>query len=667
MNDNKIIAGFLLEIAKNSTTELIEDSKIDPEIIDAAKKMGMILPSPDFAVFLTKWADIGKKNLNNVRLPRKAVEDGIQTLVGKNLNFEHLGAYNVCGFCLSVKIKKDEIESINVFYRSLYPDKFEELKEKIKTKEAAVSFEIYNQIDGKSVIKELEDGTKEITKIHCHGTGLLMCNPPACPTAKIFKLVAKKELKEAEQITNKIFNQDLIYAQLAIEESKCVNCGKCNCEKGGNKVELEKIFANVTKEEEITFDLAMAFYYASDEEQKKLTEDAAKWTRKFINGLPDSAFAAIEPAYPEKVEDKNARHLPHHNGEGDLGKDKSNANLDLPHYKNALARVNQIKPISDSISAEDLQKKASAHLERHKDALEKATEIVQVNIDNKDTKTTVEIVNEKKKVRTLEEYTSIYDTKFSEEGTVTETKSSWKSKYTNFFMDGTDEVNETSGEGENKYKNQQVKSSAETKVEGTPTETKPVEGAETKVEGNKTEETKGEKAQEMVTIVPKVVVKVTRIYSDIYIDTYVDGTASGTSEGKSKIKRITEYADGTKDEVEEESEYKKKFDFAEIEEKVNAAKTEKDAEITTLKSEQEKVITAKDLEIKNLTETKDKEISNLKQELGKKDQEIARLNPISEPEKDKTLEVGNTIVNGEDETTKQAKKINEIIAEKHKK
>ena len=92
MDNKKLIAQILLEIAKNSTTEIIEDSKIDQEIVDAAKKMGMVIPSPDLAIFKTKWADIGKSNLNGVRLPRKAVEDSIQTLVGKNLNFEHKGA-----------------------------------------------------------------------------------------------------------------------------------------------------------------------------------------------------------------------------------------------------------------------------------------------------------------------------------------------------------------------------------------------------------------------------------------------------------------------------------------------------------------------------------------------------------------------------------------------
>ncbi len=42
----------------------------------------------------------------------------------------------------------------------------------------------------------------------------------------------------------------------------------------------------------------------------------------------------------------------------------------MSHLRNAFARVNQIKPITDSISASELRDKAESHLENHRDALE---------------------------------------------------------------------------------------------------------------------------------------------------------------------------------------------------------------------------------------------------------------------------------------------------------
>jgi hypothetical protein len=82
-------------------------------------------------------------------------------------------------------------------------------------------------------------------------------------------------------------------------------------------------------------------------------QQEAEWTAAYINDLPDSSFAAIEPAYPEKTQDKRCRHLPY--------KDKDGT-VDLPHLRNALARMNQIEPVTDSISAADLRAKAQTVL-----------------------------------------------------------------------------------------------------------------------------------------------------------------------------------------------------------------------------------------------------------------------------------------------------------------
>lgn len=83
---------------------------------------------------------------------------------------------------------------------------------------------------------------------------------------------------------------------------------------------------------------------------------AVRWTRKSINDLPNGAFAVIEPDYSSgKTDNKNARHLPYKGSDG---------KIDLPHLRNALARMNQIDPITDSISAEELRAKAKTKLTR---------------------------------------------------------------------------------------------------------------------------------------------------------------------------------------------------------------------------------------------------------------------------------------------------------------
>ncbi len=86
-------------------------------------------------------------------------------------------------------------------------------------------------------------------------------------------------------------------------------------------------------------------------------EVAARFDSSEINDLPNSAFAVIEPAYEQgDTEDKRARHLPHHNADG---------TLDDAHLRAAAARAEQITPVTDSITTDDLRAAAVRHLKTH--------------------------------------------------------------------------------------------------------------------------------------------------------------------------------------------------------------------------------------------------------------------------------------------------------------
>jgi len=93
----------------------------------------------------------------------------------------------------------------------------------------------------------------------------------------------------------------------------------------------------------------------SDQEEVELEEETeyliaeARWTRAYINDLPDGAFAVVEPCADER---KDARHLPYKDAAG---------KIDLPHLRNALARMDQIKSVCDG-SDSPLRRKARATL-----------------------------------------------------------------------------------------------------------------------------------------------------------------------------------------------------------------------------------------------------------------------------------------------------------------
>jgi len=74
---------------------------------------------------------------------------------------------------------------------------------------------------------------------------------------------------------------------------------------------------------------------------------ADKWSQRYIESLPDSAFAAIEIT----KDGKKIRHLPHHNHVGEI---------DIYHLKSALGRIHQVKWVDPANFT-----KAKDHLEQH--------------------------------------------------------------------------------------------------------------------------------------------------------------------------------------------------------------------------------------------------------------------------------------------------------------
>jgi hypothetical protein len=78
----------------------------------------------------------------------------------------------------------------------------------------------------------------------------------------------------------------------------------------------------------------------------------AVWSTSYVNSLPDSCFLYIEPGGSKDSEGKTTprskRHLPYKN---------ANGSIDLPHLRNAIARIPQMKGISDALK-NTLQAKA---------------------------------------------------------------------------------------------------------------------------------------------------------------------------------------------------------------------------------------------------------------------------------------------------------------------
>lgn len=280
MDTNKLIAEMLLEIAHHGFTEIIDSAKND-ELINAAKKVNITLPDPDIAMIKTVYAEIDKVNKNGFRLPRKAVEAGLPSLIGKQVNWEHDGAGRICGYIIDANIEGDSITVIAVLFKSFFKEEMEVVKEKFASKELSVSFEIWGRTqDKKSVLTKLADGSYIIDPILFQGMGLLLNSKPACPNAKVKKLLASIE-------TNKeIFAEDLIYASLAINKE--------NYTKEENKVDEIYLAEVISESGTISLELPQTevdnleadYEDIEDTEVKKSKYDERKT-------LKDEAFAVI--------------------------------------------------------------------------------------------------------------------------------------------------------------------------------------------------------------------------------------------------------------------------------------------------------------------------------------------------------------------------------------
>jgi hypothetical protein len=124
---------------------------------------------------------------------------------------------------------------------------------------------------------------------------------------------------------------------------------------------------------------------------------AAVWTTKFINDLPDSAFLYVEDGGSKdkdgKTTPRSLRHFPYKDAEG---------NVDLPHLRNALARIPQA-----SIPAEvksRLTKKAQGILAKHGKKGESSMEIEELEKELETLKTEKKSLEDK-----LAEEASMHD------------------------------------------------------------------------------------------------------------------------------------------------------------------------------------------------------------------------------------------------------------------
>lgn len=346
----------------------------DTEVLyDIARTKGIQMPHPALGIFKSILCEIEKPNANGIRLGSKATEAAVSTLVGCQINRNHLRTDNVLGHIIDASINKDkEIEITCIFFKDIYEEDYDSAMELFSKGQLTMSFELSADVESQD---KLADGTKRLNDYYFTGAGLLFGVKPACKKARVFEMATKK-LQEKLLMER----QSLIFANNQNSQKSILEVLNLMADEVKKIEEVkseETVVAETPKVEEVA-KVETPVETPKVEEAKVEDEfdaseleivEGAKWTKKFINSLPNSSFAVIEPAYKEeKTDNKNCRHLPFKDADG---------KIDLPHYRNALARANQIKAVTDSISDEELRKQAMAELEKHRSVLKAEDEVAQ--------------------------------------------------------------------------------------------------------------------------------------------------------------------------------------------------------------------------------------------------------------------------------------------------
>jgi len=160
------------------------------DLYDVAKSKGINMPHPSLGIFQSVLCEIEKPNGNGVRLGSKATEAAVSTLIGTQINRNHLRAGNVLGHIIDAKINKDkEIEIICMFFKDIYAEEWEEAQELFAKGKLTMSFELSADVESQD---KLADGTKRLNDYYFTGAGLLFGVKPACKKARVFEMAAKK-------------------------------------------------------------------------------------------------------------------------------------------------------------------------------------------------------------------------------------------------------------------------------------------------------------------------------------------------------------------------------------------------------------------------------------------------------------------------------------------
>ena len=195
--EKEIIKEFIMnkeKITINASVEEINGKKA----IEVAKKKGISVDNPSISIFSSVLCEIENPNHNRVRLAEDAVYEAVDSLIGTQINFNHVGKGSICGFIFDASInKKKQVYISCVFFKKIYSTEYEHAKKLVAKGELTMSYELTADLDTQ---EKLSDGTRRIHDFYFTGAGLLLGEDPACDNAIVYEFAKKMENQRQELI-----------------------------------------------------------------------------------------------------------------------------------------------------------------------------------------------------------------------------------------------------------------------------------------------------------------------------------------------------------------------------------------------------------------------------------------------------------------------------------
>jgi hypothetical protein len=203
---------FLKDYENSSNIEFLEEGKEKSDLIQSAKKRGILVEnSRDLGLLKTIYCFTDKPNSNGAIVPSNEFQKKLPQIIGKPMNQNHIRE-KILGFYIDYRyiLKENKAITYAVFFKSNYPDEWKEAKTLQKKGKLSSSFEIWSPITKKDADSK---GDFVLKHMELAGGALLYEDEDIQPSFKDAKVlsIAKKELP------NYVQEKYLVYASKSIK------------------------------------------------------------------------------------------------------------------------------------------------------------------------------------------------------------------------------------------------------------------------------------------------------------------------------------------------------------------------------------------------------------------------------------------------------------------